>query len=149
MILFYFEIILHLSKNYKNNTKNYFLNLLKVNYQYNSLILQILPCVLLNNKNILSCNHITTNPETSNLQRTFNFTNNVLELICLRPLFPSVAMFLFSSFNSKQVPSFPWLSWFWPETITGQLFFRIILKFGLFHVFSWLDLDDMFWWHFY
>ena len=129
-VWFYFEVILHLLKNSKNNTKNYFLNLLRVNYQYNVLILQILPC-----------NHITTNTEISNLQRTFNFANNVLELICLIPLFPSVAMFLLASFNSKQVPSFPWLSWFWPETITGQLFFKILLKFDLLDVFEWLDSD--------
>lgn len=111
---------------------------MRVNYQYNVLILQILPCVLLN-KYILSCNHITTNTEITNLQRTFNFANNVLELICLRPLFPSVAMFLLTSFNSKQVPSFPWLSWFWTETITGQLFLEVFSS--LIYVFSWLDSD--------
>lgn len=66
----------------------------------------MLQYVLPNNRNILSCNHSTTNTDTSNLQRAFNFANNVLELICLGPLFPLVAMFLLASFNSKQFLSF-------------------------------------------
>lgn len=105
-VWFYFEVILHLLKNLKNNTKKLLSeSFLRVNYQYNVLILQILPC-----------NHITTNTEISNLQRTFNFANNVLELICLIPLFPFSCHVSFSLFQFKQVPSFPWLSWFWPET---------------------------------